>query len=231
MRDIVIEFLQNNHFNQLDTDFDFYTNSQNSEYFIVSQYSQEELYNFFDDGKTSQVIKEFERRSVKLEHENIKKNTSLFILVDVDDLKGAFEDEKIQKSILLIEEDYYYFRKFVLLYTQNGVSDLRDKTTNEALYNYLESHIDDFEEDMFFNESYFMAMEIGVKLPFFTLPKRNDVYQSIENQYHDNKDELDDRLLDFYSKLTDENLSESLKDISLDDENISELRKIGGLLP
>ncbi|MFU2223105.1 ABC-three component system middle component 1 [Streptococcus pluranimalium] len=231
MRDIVIEFLQNNHFNQLDTDFDFYTNSQNSEYFIVSQYSQEELYNFFDDGKTSQVIKEFERLSVKTEHENIKKNTSLFILVKVDDLKGAFEDEKIQKSILLIEEDYYYFRKFVLLFTQNGLSDLRDKATNEALYNYLESHIDDFEEDMFFNESYFMAMEIGVKLPFFTLPKRNDIYQSIENQYHDNKDELDDRLLDFYSKVTDENLSESLKDISHDDENISELRKIGGLLP
>lgn len=231
MRDIVIEFLQYNHFNQLDTDLDFYTNSQNSEYFIVSQYSQEELYNFFDDGKTSQVIKEFERLSVKSEHENIKKNTSLFILVEVDELKGAFEDEKIQKSILLIEEDYYYFRKFVLLYTQDGLSDLRDKAANEALYNYLESHIDDFEEDMFFNESYFMAMEIGVKLPFFTLPKRKDIYQSIENQYHDNKDELDDRLLDFYSKVSDENLSESLKDISLDDENISELRKIGGLLP
>ncbi|HEK9980817.1 TPA: hypothetical protein TUM69_001722 [Streptococcus equi subsp. zooepidemicus] len=231
MRDIVIEFLQYNHFNQLDTDLDFYTNSQNSEYFIVSQYSQEELYNFFDDGKTSQVIKEFERLSVKSEHENIKKNTSLFILVEVDELKGAFEDEKIQKSILLIEEDYYYFRKFVLLYTQDGLSDLRDKAANEALYNYLESHIDDFEEDMFFNESYFMAMEIGVKLPFFTLPERNDIYQSIENQYHDNKDELDDRLLDFYSKVSDENLSESLKDISLDDENISELRKIGGLLP
>ncbi|HEL1085193.1 TPA: hypothetical protein TVG21_001406, partial [Streptococcus equi subsp. zooepidemicus] len=224
MRDIVIEFLQYNHFNQLDTDLDFYTNSQNSEYFIVSQYSQEELYNFFDDGKTSQVIKEFERLSVKSEHENIKKNTSLFILVEVDELKGAFEDEKIQKSILLIEEDYYYFRKFVLLYTQDGLSDLRDKAANEALYNYLESHIDDFEEDMFFNESYFMAMEIGVKLPFFTLPERNDIYQSIENQYHDNKDELDDRLLDFYSKVSDENLSESLKDISLDDENISELR-------
>ncbi|MDO4432130.1 MAG: hypothetical protein Q4B80_02310 [Aerococcaceae bacterium] len=231
MRDIVIKFLQNNHFNQLDTDFDFYTNSQYSEYFIVSEYSPNELHNFFDDDKTSQVIKEFERLSVKSEHENIKKNTSLFILVEVDHLKEAFEDEKIQRSILLIEEDYYYFRKFVLLYSQEGLSDLQYKVTNEALYEYLESNMNAFEEDMFFNESYFMAMEIGVKLPFFTLPKRNDIYQSIENQYHDNKDELDDRLLDFYSKVTDENLSESLKDISLDDENISELRKIGGLLP
>ena len=230
MRDIVIKFLQNNHFNQLDTEFDFYTNSQNSEYFIVSQYSSNELHNFFDDDKTSQVIKEFERLSLKSEHENIKKNTSLFILVEVDNLKEAFEDEKLQRSILLIEEDYYYFRKFILLYTQNGLSDLRDKETNEMLYTYLNANINIFEIDMFFSESYFIAMEIGVKLPFFTLPKRNDIYKSIENQYRNDKDKLDNRILEFYSKVTDEKLSKSLKDISTDDKIISELLQIGELL-
>ena len=230
MRDIVIKFLQNNHFNQLDTEFDFYTNSQKSEYFIVSQYSPDELNNFFDDDKTSQVIKEFERLSVKSEHENIKKNTSLFILVEVDNLKEAFEDEKLQRSILLIEEDYYYFRKFILLYTQNGLSDLRDKETNEMLYTYLNANINIFEIDMFFSESYFIAMEIGVKLPFFTLPKRNDIYKSIENQYQNDKDKLDNRILEFYSKITDEKLSKSLKDISTDDKIISELLQIGELL-
>lgn len=230
MRDIIIKFLQNNHFNQLDTEFDFYTNSQNSEYFIVSQYSSNELHNFFDDDKTSQVIKEFERLSLKSEHENIKKNTSLFILVEVDNLKEAFEDEKLQRSILLIEEDYYYFRKFILLYTQNGLSDLRDKETNEMLYTYLNANINIFEIDMFFSESYFIAMEIGVKLPFFTLPKRNDIYKSIENQYQNDKDKLDNRILEFYSKITDEKLSKSLKDISTDDKIISELLQIGELL-
>lgn len=230
MRDTIIKFLQNNHFNQLDTEFDFYTNSQNSEYFVVSQYSPDELNNFFDDDKTSQVIKEFERLSLKSEHENIKKNTSLFILVEVDNLKEAFEDEKLQRSILLIEEDYYYFRKFILLYTQNGLSDLRDKDTNEMLYTYLNANIDIFETDMFFSESYFMAMEIGVKLPFFTLPKRNDIYKSIENQYQNDKDKLDNRILEFYSKVTDEKLSKSLKDISTDDKIISELLQIGELL-
>jgi len=158
-------------------------------------------------------------------------NTSLFILVEVDNLKEAFEDEKLQRSILLIEEDYYYFRKFIILYTRNGLLDLRDKATNEALYNYLEFSIDAFEDDMFFSESYFMAMEIGVKLPFFTLPKRNDIYQSIESQYQDDKDELDNRLLDFYTKNTDEKLSKSLKDISTDDQIISDLLEIGELLP
>ena len=167
---------------------------------------------------------------MKLEHENIKKNTSLFILVEVDNLKEAFKDEKFQRSILLIEEDYYYFRKFILLYTRNGVSDLQDKTTNETLFKYLESNIDAFEEDMYFSESYFMAMEIGVKLPFFTLPKRNDIYKSIENQYQNDKDKLDNRLLEFYSKITDEKLSKSLKDISTNDEIISDLLQIGELL-
>ncbi|RRN46638.1 hypothetical protein DB729_006905 [Streptococcus halitosis] len=231
MKNIIVNLLKHNHFDCVDTDFNLYTNQLKSEYFIVSQYSQEELHDFFENDKTSQIIDKFERQSKISEHENIKKNTSLFILVEVDNLKEAFEDDKIQKSILLIEEDYYYFRKFIILYTRNGLSDLRDKATNEALYNYLEFNIDAFEEDMFFSESYFMAMEIGVKLPFFTLPKRNDIYQSIENQYQDNKDELDNRLLDFYTKNTDEILSESLKDISTDDENVSDLLQIGELLP
>lgn len=231
MKNIIVNLLKHNHFDCVDTDFNLYTNQLKSEYFIVSQYSQEELHDFFENDKTSQIIDKFERQSKISEHENIKKNTSLFILVEVDNLKEAFEDDKIQKSILLIEEDYYYFRKFIILYTRNGLSDLRDKATNEALYNYLEFNIDAFEEDMFFSESYFMAMEIGVKLPFFTLPKRNDIYQSIENQYQDNKDELDNRLLDFYTKNTDEILSESLKDISTDDDNISDLLQIGELLP
>ena len=231
MKNIIVNLLKHNHFDCVDTDFNLYTNQLKSEYFIVSQYSQEELHDFFENDKTSQIIDKFERQSKISEHENIKKNTSLFILVEVDNLKEAFEDDKIQKSILLIEEDYYYFRKFIILYTRNGLLDLRDKATNEALYNYLEFSIDAFEDDMFFSESYFMAMEIGVKLPFFTLPKRNDIYQSIESQYQDDKDELDNRLLDFYTKNTDEKLSKSLKDISTDDQIISDLLEIGELLP
>ena len=214
MKNIIVNLLKHNHFDCVDTDFNLYTNQLKSEYFIISQYSQEELHDFFENDKTSQIIDKFERQSKISEHENIKKNTSLFILVEVDNLKEAFEDDKIQKSILLIEEDYYYFRKFIILYTRNGLLDLRDKATNEALYNYLEFSIDAFEDDMFFSESYFMAMEIGVKLPFFTLPKRNDIYQSIESQYQDDKDELDNRLLDFYTKNTDEKLSKSLKQVS-----------------
>lgn len=230
MKNLIMNFLQNNQFYCVNASLELYTNQSKSEYFILSQYSDEELHNFFDDDKTSKVIKEFERLSLNSEYENIKKNTSLFILVEVDNLKEAFEDEKFQRSILLIEEDYYYFRKFILLYTRNGVSDLRDKTTNETLYKYLESNIDAFEEDMYFSESYFMAMEIGVKLPFFTLPKRNDIYKSIENQYQNDKDKLDNRLLEFYYKVTDEKLSKSLKDISTDDKIISDLLQIGELI-
>jgi len=231
MKNIIVNLLKHNHFDCVDTDFNLYTNQLKSEYFIVSQYSQEELHDFFENDKTSQIIDKFERQSKMSEHENIKKNTSLFILVEVDNLKEAFEDDKIQKSILLIEEDYYYFRKFVLLYTLKGISDLQDKSTNDVLYSYLESNIKNFEENMFFSDSYFMAMETGVKLPFFTLPERDDIYQSIEKQYYDNMDKLDNRLLIFYDGVSNEELSSSLKNITLEDENVSELLQIGELLP
>ena len=75
-----------------------------------------------------------------------------------------------------------------------------------------------------------MAMEIGVKLPFFTLPEKDDIYQSIEKQYHDSMDELDNRLRDFYNKYSDDELSNSLKNIAQEDESISELLQIGELL-
>ena len=107
------------------------------------------MHDFFENDKTSQIIDKFERQSKISEHENIKKNTSLFILVEVDNLKEAFEDDKIQKSILLIEEDYYYFRKFVLLYTLKGISDLQDKSTNDVLYSYLESDINNLKKICF----------------------------------------------------------------------------------
>lgn len=230
MKNIIVNLLKNNHFDCIDTNFNLYTNQLKSEYFIVSQYSQEELHDFFENDKTSQIIDKFERQSKISEHENIKKNTSLFILVEVDNLKEAFEDDKIQKSILLIEEDYYYFRKLVLLYTSNGVSDLQDKSTNDALYSYLESSINTFEDNMFFSDSYFMAMEVGVKLPFFTLPERNDIYQSIEKQYHDKMDELDNRLLMIHDDISREELSSSLKNITFEDENVSKLLQIGELL-
>lgn len=230
MENIIINLLKHNHFDCINTDLNLYTNQLKSEYFMVRQYSQEELNDFFENDKTSKIIDEFEKQSRTQRHDNIKKNTSLFILVEVEDLKTAFEDDKTQRSILLVEEDYYYFRKFVLLYTSEGISDLEDKATNDALYNYLESNIDTFEDNMFFSDSYFMAMEIGVKLPFFTLPEKDDIFQSIEKQYHDSMDELDNRLRDFYNKYSDDELSNSLKNIAQEDESISELLQIGELL-
>ena len=44
-------------------------------------------------------------------------------------------------------------------------------------------------------------------------------------------DKLDNRLLMFYDGVSNEELSSSLKNITLEDENVSELLQIGELLP
>lgn len=233
MKKKVEEFLKNNQFKLVEKGVDLYTNDLESEYFIIEQYNLEELVNFFDDEKTEKIIKDFEDITQKGKYKNIKKNTSLLILVEVDNLKDGFEDEKTRKAIFLVEEDYYYFRKFVLLYSQSGLSELRDKCDNIELYNYLEKGINEFEKDMFYSDAYFMAMELGVKMPFFTLPNKYETYQSIESQYSNpEKERIDDICLNLYLNNGREEtgqknrLVESLINVKNNDTIISELMKI-----
>lgn len=231
MKKIVKEFLRNNQFKLGTEEIDLYSNDSQSENFIIEQYSLEELVNFFDDEKTEKIIKWFEDMAKKEKYINIKKNTSLFILVEVDNLKNAFEDEKNRKVIFLVEEDYYYFRKFVILYSQSGLSELRNKCDNLALYNYLEKGINEFEKDMFYSDAYFMAMELGVKMPFFTLPNKDESYQSIESQYSNTERERMDGFFLNLNTINEETeqkdrLVESLINVRTNDTIISELMRI-----
>lgn len=233
MKKKVETFLRNNKFKRLDEKIDLYTNNLESEYFIIKQYSLEEFVNFFDDDKTEKIIKDFEDITKKTKYRNIKKNTSLFILVEVDSLKDAFEDEKNRKVIFLIEEDYYYFRKFVLLYSKSSLLELQSINDNGELYNYLEKGINKFEKDMFYSDAYYVAMELGVKLPFFTLPNKNETYKSIEKEYSNpEKESLDDFFFNLFSNIDKEEteqkekLVESLTNVENNDTIISELMRI-----
>ena len=134
MKELITAFLESNNFNRIeDTDINIFTNRLKSEYFIIHENSVEELVNYFNLEKSNAVIERFTTLTTSKRLENIKKNTTMFILVEVDNLKQSFKDERIQKSILLIEEDFYYFRKFVILYTTEGREELKGITNNEAL--------------------------------------------------------------------------------------------------
>ena len=83
---------------------------------------------------------------------------------------------------MTIEEDEYYFRKYVIFYTEDGLSKLAPDTQNLIDYIQSENLFDEFENNMFFDESYFIAMQLIIKLPFISLPHSNDYFETVEDR-------------------------------------------------
>ncbi|HFI0468598.1 TPA: ABC-three component system middle component 1, partial [Streptococcus suis] len=92
-------------------------------------------------------------------------------------------------TILTIEEDEYYFRKYVIFYTEEGLDKLNPDI--QWLLRYIrgngndsdeESLFDKFERNMFFDDAYFIAMQLIIKLPFISLPHSNDHFETIEDK-------------------------------------------------
>lgn len=175
-RDILIE----TNYNQIENNFiDLFGNS--NEFFILKFFENEEFENFFKSEKLDRLITEFQA----LQNEKTRKNTSLFILIQVDNLK-EFYNQNLNK-IMQIEEDEYYFRKYVVFYTIQGLSKLKENP--QDLLDYIQgedsngrSLFDKFEHNMFFDDSYFIAMQMIIKLPFISLPHANEQFEMIENR-------------------------------------------------
>ena len=124
---------------------------ENQQYYIVVEYSVEEFKDFFDSTKTDSIISFFDDR--KKESGDIQKNSSIIICVKVDNLKKEFRE--LNNQIMKIEEDEYFFKKYVIVYTENSVRDLKTKdnivaTLQDRLSNI--TNFDQFQENNFFND-------------------------------------------------------------------------------
>lgn len=163
--------------------------SNNNEFFLIQDYDVEELQstrditiNFFVCDKINQLIHEFE----KIQDNRIKKNTSLLIVVKVENLEQEYY--RLKKIAMRIEEDEYYFRKYVIFYTEGGLEKL--EPCAQYLLDYIqdkgsnleESLFDKFENNMFFDDSYFIAMQLIIKLPFISLPHSNEHFETVEDR-------------------------------------------------
>lgn len=222
MKDYLEAIIRNNEFYPVNEESNIYSNQLKAEYFIVENYSKEDFLNFFESDTTETIIEEFTNSQQSPEFENLKKNTSLFLLVKVEDLKEAYE--KLKSHLILIEEDAYYFRKFVILYTENALFGLQKNIDLSQLYDLLEEKILDFEDNMFFDESYFLAMEIAIKLPFFKIKDTKEEYKTIEEEFKDDNDSIDNQLLGIFEK--QQNYISLLSDIEEGKKLASELADI-----
>ena len=188
MNNFMKKILEKDDYQCIDQGIELWNN--NNEFFIIQEYDVKELessgdktQNFFTCEKTNQLISEFE----KIQDNKIKKNTSLFVSVKVNNIKEIYE--RFKNIAMRIEEDEYYFRKYIIFYTDEGldklnpdIHDLLQFVQNNGDDSEEESLFDKFEKNMFFDDSYFIAMQLIIKLPFISLPHSNDHFETIEDR-------------------------------------------------
>ena len=212
MNSFLQQMLGQHNFHKCDEHLELWGGDGN-EFFLIQEYNREDFKSsseggedFFTCEQTNKLISCFE----KLNDNKIKKNTSLFVTIKVDELKQSYES--LRNMIMKVEEDEYYFRKYVMLYTEEGLSRLNSNI--EDLLNYIQSTspegeylFDKFESDMFFDTSYFIAMQLIIKLPFVSLHHSDNHFEIVENKIqsriemeglNDHKKQVDD-ILEIFS--------------------------------
>lgn len=224
MNNFIKGILEKYDYHQYSDNIKLWNNS--NEFFLIQEYDVEELesssevmLNFFTCKKTEQLISEFE----KIQDNKMKKNTSLFITVKVENLEKEYE--RLKNIAMRIEEDEYYFRKYVIFYTEEGLNKLKPNV--EYLLDYINSEspdekslFDKFEENMFFDDAYFVAMQLIVKLPFISLPHSDTHFETTEDRIKSriefkklvNQEEQVNQILEL---LNGDNISEQLKNSAI----------------
>ncbi|OZU88229.1 hypothetical protein CIL03_11280 [Virgibacillus indicus] len=196
------------------------------EYFLTTQYDVNELINFFDLPKTNEIIEAFEKK--QLEKSDIKKNTTLFVYIETDNLKSFYEQHK--NTIFQIEEDEYFFRKHVIVYSKNGIQNINpNHNISEQLHKILKSDggIDRFEKNYYDDEEFFIAIQLMAKLPFLIIKSDEEPYESLLEKVNKQSEIINLMILidgmdveessDYFDQLEDDILSEEINTPKLSD--------------
>ncbi|PJX20129.1 hypothetical protein CAP47_11390 [Psychroflexus sp. S27] len=133
----------------------------------------------------------------------LEKNSSLLILVEsssIDDL------DKLKSQILLIEEDQFFLKKHVLIYTPSSFSAISRDTSNEGLQskvndkNLFKDFMDKgLTDDM---EVYILVLQLFIKLPFLKLNFDEAEFKELNEKLNDALSENNEK--EKYYKLLDE---------------------------
>lgn len=146
----------------------------------------------------------------QLENGNeIKKNTSFIILIK---LKEKNEKDIIQKEILDLEEDKYFFKKYVITYLSDEVESFYKKLKEyDNIISFLENNLNNtekFEEFKVKNDiSYYsLILKIYIKIPHLScggifsekemISLKDNIIEEIEKMQ-----DKDDTILDYHKKI------------------------------
>jgi hypothetical protein len=130
----------------------------------------------------------------------IEKNSSLIVLIKCNSIESI---DSLRQQILLFEEDEYFLKKYVLLYTDESISQLthtplipllRDKVCNNDFFTLFAAigHKAEIAE-------YIVVLQLFIKLPFLNLNEDRNGFTSLSQKINtilDNDIQLFTSLLD-----------------------------------
>jgi len=113
----------------------------------------------------------------------LEKNSSLLIFVEGSSIT---ELSSLQSQILLLEEDQFFLKKYVIYYTSSAFEKIKDLSLNEEL---LEKVNDKERFDKLMKnglsdeiEDYVLILQLFIKLPFLKLKFNEDNYVALSDK-------------------------------------------------
>lgn len=88
----------------------------------------------------------------------LKKNTSMIVFIKV---KDTAQMNEMQSEILELEEDIYFLKKYVLLYLEEEIEELKTKVESKNISEFMKATIND--------EELFEEFKVEEKLSFYSL--------------------------------------------------------------
>lgn len=174
MKTLINTILANNNYsyNEEIKGFQF----ENKGYFFTQTINSNELKEIKNRNSLNECtwyqsfLSEFNQLCRKNEYPSLEKNSSLLILVESGNIKDL---EKLQPQILLLEEDQFFVKKYVLIYTTDSLRKISEFSSNQE----LQSRVDDkasFDKLMKYGisqdlEEYLLLLQLFIKLPFLKL--------------------------------------------------------------
>ena len=177
-------------------DFDLiikgYTRKNSSHYFIRSIRSEQleniKTKNSLDEETWYNEFLSYFNNTIKdPQYSTVEKNSSLLILVESSSI---IDIERLQSQILLIEEDQYYVKKYVIIYTPSALTKVSNFAANSRLQSALNNRksfqsisSNGYNKE---NEDYIVLLQLFIKLPFLTLKFSEDEFISLPEKLETN---------------------------------------------
>lgn len=160
--------------------FFFPEERQQVEYYLVYFVTKETLNTFLTSESFAEVLDAFHRKRPIFN--DIDKNTSLILCVQMDDLRA--DCMRFKYDMLKVEENDFQFKNYVLPYTVAALSafsslssfphDLNSKINSESAFEH-------YFTDPYGDEGYFLAIQLFLKLSFLgPFPTQNISFQPID---------------------------------------------------